>query len=119
MNVRAKLLVVTVSCLAALAPARAQDQATAPRHITLQEAVQLALKHNHVVRIAELQVEEKVHAKEIARSRYFPSIENESKVLHSTDSQFIEIPAGAFGTVAGTPIPEKSDLLNQGGIHSC
>jgi outer membrane protein TolC len=98
-----------------MVPARAQDQATSPRHITLQEAVQLALKHNHLVRIAEFRVEEKVQAKELARSRYLPNIENETKVLHSTDSQFIEIPAGSFGTVEGTPIPEHSDVLNQGG----
>ena len=32
---------------------------SSPRHITLEEAVQLALKHNHVVRIAGYQVEEK------------------------------------------------------------
>ena len=32
--------------------ARAQSTEPAPRQITLSEAVQLALKHNHVVRIA-------------------------------------------------------------------
>jgi hypothetical protein len=39
--------------------ARAQNAEPAPRHITLSEAVQLALKQNHVVRIAGLQVQEK------------------------------------------------------------
>lgn len=34
-----------------------------PRHITLREAVQLALKHNHDVRIAAYTVVEKQHAK--------------------------------------------------------
>ena len=82
--------------------ARAQKAEPAPQKITLPEAVQLALKHNHVVRIAGLQVQEKQHAKEAARSGYFPSITNESRVLHVTDTQFIQIPAGSLGTVGGS-----------------
>jgi outer membrane protein TolC len=95
--------------------AQAQNAEPAPRKITLPEAVQLALKHNHVVRIAGLQVQEKQHAKEAARSGYFPSITNESRVLRVTDTQFIQIPAGALGTVAGSPIPAQPATLNQGG----
>ena len=38
------------------------------RHITLQEAVQLPLKHNHNVRIAKYGVDEKQPAKEAAKS---------------------------------------------------
>jgi outer membrane protein TolC len=94
--------------------ARAQNAEPAPRKITLPEAVQLALKHNHVVRIAGFQVQEKQHAKEAARSGYFPSITNESRVLRVTDTQFIQIPAGSLGTVAGSPIPAQPAILNQG-----
>jgi outer membrane protein TolC len=93
----------------------AQTAETAARHITLAEAVQLALKQNHVVRIAQLEVEAKQHAKEIAHSGYFPDVTNESRIFTVTDSQFIQIPAGRFGTVDGTPIPERSVTLNQGG----
>jgi outer membrane protein TolC len=95
--------------------AQAQNAEQAPRKITLPEAVQLALKHNHVVRIAGFQVQEKQHAKEAARSGYFPSITNESRVLRVTDTQFIQIPAGSLGTVAGSPIPAQPAILNQGG----
>ena len=95
--------------------ARAQKAEPTPRKISLPEAVQLALKHNHVVRIAGLQVEEKQHAKEAARSGYFPSITNQSTVLRVTDTQFIQIPAGSLGTVSGTPIPTEPATLNQGG----
>jgi outer membrane protein TolC len=95
--------------------ARAQNGQPAPRHITLSEAVQLALKHNHVVRIAGLQVQEKQHAKEEARSGYFPSITNESRVLHLTDTQFIQIAPGSLGSVTGTPIPTQPAIINQGG----
>jgi outer membrane protein TolC len=66
------------------------------------------------VRIAGLQVQEKQHAKEAARSGYFPSITNESRVLRVTDTQFIQIPAGSLGTVAGSPVPAAPAILNQG-----
>jgi outer membrane protein TolC len=95
--------------------AAAQNAAPAPRHITLPEAVQLALKHNHVVRIAGLKVVEKQNAKEVAKSAYWPSIRNESQIFRATDTQFIQIAPGSLGTIAGTPIPETPDVINQGG----
>src|ERR1700734_3171115 len=88
---------------------------TAARHITLREAVQLAMQHNHGVHIAEYKVDELQHAKEVARSAYFPTIRNDSNFVHLTDTQLIEINAGTLGTVAGTPIPSATATLNQGG----
>jgi outer membrane protein TolC len=41
------------------------------RHMTLQEAVELALKHNHDVRIAGYTVEEKQHTKEAREELVF------------------------------------------------
>ena len=93
----------------------AQDQVATSRHITLPEAVQLALKHNHLVRIAEFQVEEKQHAKEIAKSSYFPTIRNDSSFIHLTDTQLVQIDAGSLGTVAGSPVPAMNSIINQGG----
>ena len=115
MSTRSKLFVVAVLFAGALTPARAQDQAATSRHITLQEAVQLALKHNHVVRIAEFQVEEKQHAKEVAKSSYLPTIRNDSSFIHVTDTQLVQIDAGSLGTVAGTPVPSVNSIINQGG----
>ncbi len=94
---------------------RAQTNETGARHMTLAEAVQLALKQNHVVRIAKLETEEKQHAKEVARSGYFPSVTNESRIFTVTDTQFIQIAAGSLGTVGGAPIPTQSTTLSQGG----
>src|SRR5260370_4807303 len=88
-----------------------------PRHITLQEAVELALTHNHDIRIAGYTVEEKQHAKEVAKSSYFPSIRNDSSFVHLTDTQLIEISAGELGIVAGTPIPPVTSIINQGGLN--
>ena len=86
-----------------------------PRDITLHEAVQLALQHNHVVRIDQYKVEEKQHAKEVAKSTYFPTIRNESSFLHLTDTQLIEIAPGSLGTAGGTQIPPVNSIINQGG----
>ena len=110
-----KLLGAGVVFFGTLFSARAQDHTVASRHITLQEAVQLALKHNHVVRMAGFQVQERQHAKEVAKSGYFPSLRNQSAAFNVTDTQFIQIAAGSLGTVNGTPIPTQSDTLNQGG----
>jgi outer membrane protein TolC len=84
--------------------------------INLHEAVELALKHNHRVRIASLHVEEGQHAKEVARSAYLPTIRNDSMFFHLTDTQFIEIPSGGLGVVGTNRIPPEPLLLNQGGL---
>jgi outer membrane protein TolC len=92
-----------------------ESKSPSPRHLTLDEAVQLALKHNHVVRIATYKVEEKEHTKEIARSAYYPVLRNDSNYLRLTDTQFIGIPAGSLGAIGGAPFPAASVILNQGG----
>jgi outer membrane protein TolC len=74
----------------------------------------MALQHNHFVRIASLHVEEEQHAKEVARSAYLPVLRNDSTFVHVTDTQNIEIQAGALGVVDGTAIPSRSVILNQG-----
>ena len=91
-----------------------QPESIVPRRLNLHEAVELALRNNHVVRIAALHVEEQQHAKEVARSAYLPTIRNDSVFAHATDTQFIAIPAGAFGIVGGTPIPPRPFNINQG-----
>jgi outer membrane protein TolC len=97
--------------------ARAEESGNAPplRHMTLQEAVQLALKHNHDIRIAGYSVEEKRQAKAVAKSSYFPSIRNDSSFMHVTDTELIQIKAGSLGVVGGTPIPSANAIINQGG----
>jgi outer membrane protein TolC len=92
-----------------------EKAASPPRHITLPEAVQLALKHNHDIRIAGYTVEEKERAKQIAKSSYFPTIRNDSNFAHATDTELIEIKAGSLGVAAGTQIPPVDAIISQGG----
>ena len=94
-----------------------QTVSTASRAINLHDAVELALKHNHIVRIAALRVEEEQHAKEVARSAYLPTIRNDSTFGHLTNTQFIGIPAGAFGVVGGNAIPPRQFNINQGDVN--
>lgn len=115
MNSRAATLCALLLLSQAHTVAAQEPKPPASRRITLEEAVQLALKHNHVVRIAAYKVEEKEHAKDVARSAYFPVLRNDSNLLQVTDTQFIGIPAGSLGTVSGTSLPERSVILNQGG----
>src|SRR5580692_11418353 len=116
MNACGKLLATGLLFLSWLTFARAQEQAaTAPRHLTLAEAVQLALKHNHLVRIAGYKVDEMQHAKEKAKSGYFPTLRNGTRAFTVTDTQFIQIGAGELGTVAGTPVPATPVTISQGG----
>jgi outer membrane protein len=117
MKWKLQLLLITLVLSGALAFAGEPGGTASARHITLQEAVQLALQHNHNVRIAEYKVEEKQHAKEVAKSAYFPTIRNESHFIHLTDTQLIQITAGSLGTVAGSPIPFVSSIINQGGLN--
>lgn len=115
MNSRAALFCALLSVFQTQVLAAQESKSPASRRITLEEAVQLALKHNHVVRIAAYKVEEKEHAKDIARSAYFPVLRNDSNLLQVTDTQFIGIPAGSLGTLNGTSLPARSVILNQGG----
>src|SRR5580765_4982333 len=107
------LMATALSCSLTLAD---ETSSTAPsRRITLREAVQLALKHNHNVRIAGYAVDEKQHAKEAAKGSYLPSIRNDSSFLHLTDTQLIQISPGGLGTAGETPIPPINSVINQGG----
>jgi outer membrane protein TolC len=84
------------------------------RRITLTEAVHLAISQNHVLKIARLKVTENEQKKAGERSAYFPSIANQSNILHVTDLQNIGIPAGAFGSAGGSLVPSRGITIPQG-----
>jgi outer membrane protein TolC len=115
MKRRAFFLMVATAFSACMVAAEETGHTAPPRHIALQEAVQLALLHNHNIRIAGYTVEEKRQAKEVAKSSYFPSIRNDSSFMHVTDTQLIQIKSGSFGIAGGTPIPPANAIISQGG----
>jgi outer membrane protein TolC len=111
-------------------PLPAQEQAKEPanaappakpspsaRSLTLDEAVQLALKNNHTVHLAALKVEQLQHEKDVARSYYYPVLKNDSSVRHITNLEDIVVPAGAFGVISGTAIPAQPTAIGQGSLN--
>ncbi len=101
--------------IAGLAAVSAVPQDAAEvRRLTLTEAVHLAVSQNRALKIARLKVAENEQKKAGERSAYFPSITNQSNLLHITELEDIGIPAGSLGTVAGTPIPAQGAALPQG-----
>jgi len=108
-------LLMAVSFLSCLVDAEETGNAPSSRRMTLQDAVQMALKHNHDIRIAGYTVDEKQHAKEAAKSSYFPSIRNDSSFMHATDTELIQIRSGSLGVAGGTSIPPVNAIISQGG----
>jgi outer membrane protein TolC len=84
------------------------------RHLSLKEAVQLALSQNRSLKIARLKVTENEQQKAGARSAYFPNLTNQSNLVHVTGLQNIGIPAGALGTVGGAEVPGHNVIIPQG-----
>jgi outer membrane protein TolC len=117
----ARLLLPLLVCVVWVTPvhAAAQAQQTAVMHLTLPQAIDLALQQNRSLGLARLGVADSEHKKQIARSDYFPHIKNESNLLHITELAGVEIPAGAFGVHASTgPIPPVNLFLDQGSLTS-
>jgi outer membrane protein TolC len=85
------------------------------KRLTMAEAVSLALKQNRVVKIARLQVQENREKKASAKSLYFPTLKNETNVLHTSELENILIPAASFGTIPGiTSLPPRDIIIDQG-----
>src|ERR1700732_5194929 len=98
---------------------RAAAQVGTPVALTLSQAIDLALKQNRSLKLAQLSVVDSEQKKEIARAAYFPHIKNESGVLHVTELEGVAIPAGAFGNFASTGlIPGQSLFIDQGSLTS-
>jgi outer membrane protein TolC len=95
----------------------AMGQNNAPMQLTLSQAIDLALKQNRDLKLAQLAVVDSQHKKEAARAAYFPHIRNESSILHITELAGVDIPAGAFGNHPDTgPIPGQNLFLDQGSL---
>jgi outer membrane protein TolC len=86
------------------------------RHLTLTEAIHLALRQNRALKIARLKVMENHQKQRQEHAGYFPELTNQSNALHITALQIIELPAGSFGSVLGVPVPTRSLIIPQGNL---
>ena len=89
------------------------------RSVKLDEALQMAMKKNSAVRIAEQKARE-ADAKVVqAKADYFPVVTNETNAIHVGETQALTIPAGSLGTYSSTgPIPSTNVKLAQGEQNS-
>ncbi len=93
----------------------AQQSSANPMQLTLEQAINLALKQNHSVHLRSLSVEQMQTKKDEARSNYLPQIKASGGVLHVTELEGVAIPAGAFGSYPSTgPVPSKPLFIDQG-----
>ena len=89
----------------------------APTHLTLDQAIGLALKQNHSIHLRSLSVDEMRGKKDEARSDYLPQIKTSGSVLHVTELAGVQIPAGALGKFPATgPVPSTSLVIDQGSL---
>jgi multidrug efflux pump subunit AcrB/outer membrane protein TolC len=91
----AGLLILAVFALSGVAHAE-------KRRITLEEAVQLAIGQNSLVKMAHLKTKEMDARVGEARANYFPVLSNQSDAAHLRSIEHMEIPMGALGVY---PIP--------------
>jgi len=112
----ARLMLIVVGALLQLGPrGAASAQGNAAMELTLPQAIDLALKQNPSLKLAQLAVVDSEQKKKIARADYFPQIKNESTAFHVTEIQQLVIPEGALGvdpTIG--PIPGKTAVIGQG-----
>jgi outer membrane protein TolC len=113
------LLLLVLQCTLLGVREAAHAQEASPMHLTLSQAIDLALKQNRSLGLARLAVVDSEHKKEVARSAYFPHIKNESSILHVTELAGVEVPAGTFGAPPVTgPIPGQTLFIDQGSLTS-
>jgi len=108
-------LFVVVMFLQVDLPRTASAQGNAPMELTMSQAIDLALKQNKSLKLAQLAVVESEQKKRIARADYFPHIDNQSSAFHITELQQLVVPEGSLGVDAVTgPIPPKTAVIGQG-----
>ena len=85
------------------------------RSITLDEALQLAMKENTSVRIAEQKAREADARVVQARASFFPTVKNETNAMHTGETEFLTIKQGVLGTYGATgPLPGKDVKIELG-----
>ncbi len=93
----------------------AQQSSANPMQLTLEQAINLALKQNHSVHLRSFSVEQMQSKRDEARSNYLPQIKASGSVLHVTELAGVEIPAGTFGNYPSTGrVPATSLFIDQG-----
>lgn len=83
------------------------------RTLTLQQAQELALQQNRLLKMARLRVEESKDSVDNISSRAYPNLGVNGGYLYSGKTDVV-VPQGKLGNVAGIPIPTRDYKLFEG-----
>ena len=93
----------------------AQQSSANPMRLTLEQATTLALKQNHSIHLRSLSVEQMQNKKDESRASYLPQLKTSGSVLHVTELEGVQIPAGALADPPPIdPVPAQSLVIGQG-----
>lgn len=107
---------VAALVLALAFSAQAPGAKAEERRITLEEAVQMAVENNSMVRMATLRIRETEAREQQARANYYPQVDNESSLYNIVEKQRIVLPAGSLGVIPQLgAIPPAPATVFQGG----
>jgi outer membrane protein TolC len=107
---RTLILMMAVACLAGAAPA--------PAKLTLDQAIDLALRNNRALAIASAQTDEMKAVRKIAGSSYFPQISTSASYLRLTETDVLQFAQGSFGTFPNLgSLPSSQLTVKQGDLN--
>lgn len=98
------LLFVALGLCLALAPARAQEEPVeAPKVITLEQALQIALDQNVSVKVADMEIEKSGYARRGAYASLFPTIDGSGAYQRTIKKQvmYMDFDLGSMGGMGG------------------
>lgn len=88
----------------------------AQRTISLNEAIELAVRNNSMVKQASLKVKESEAKQAQMRANYYPQVANETSLYNMGERQRLTLPAGSLGVIPSLgAIPSVPTTIYQGG----
>jgi outer membrane protein TolC len=107
---RTPVLLMAAVCLAGAAPP--------PAKLSLDQAIDLALRNNRALAIAGAQADEMKAARKIAGSNYFPQISTSASYLRLTETDVLQFAQGSFGTFPNLgSLPTSQLTVKQGDLN--
>lgn len=108
----AMLVLLVVSSISGFA------QSTEPVKLSLQEASQMALQNNHLLKIKELQIREKEQKVKEDKVNFFPVLNINGNYQYNSGISELIIEQGSFGTLnlgsLAIPMPAANDTFEMG-----
>lgn len=106
-------------CAVLAAAATISAAAGAPRKLSLNEAIDIALTNNRAIAIALAKTQETKSARRKAAGDYYPQVSNSSTYGRLTDTDILQFGQGSFGTFPGVgSIPTSPLIVKQGDLNT-